>query len=165
MAYSNIKDGIKQIAPSFSLTEGATIYPPNGTVRDFSEPQTYIVTSQDGLWQKEYKVFVDTTNVKPQFSFEHWRIKEGTNGKKWYEFYEITDAGQEQPIWATANPVYAIIGSDDPFTHPTVSYDKGYIGKGVKLETKTTGAFGNGRSAYCRRKSFHRFIRYANSYT
>lgn len=142
MAYSNIKDGIKQIAPSFSLTEGATIYPPNGTVRDFSEPQTYIVTSQDGLWQKEYKVFVDTTNVKPQFSFEHWRIKEGTNGKKWYEFYEITDAGQEQPIWATANPVYAIIGSDDPFTHPTVSYDKGYIGKGVKLETKTTGAFG-----------------------
>lgn len=28
MAYSNIKDGIKQIAPSFSLTEGATIYPP-----------------------------------------------------------------------------------------------------------------------------------------
>lgn len=86
MAYSNIKDGIKQIAPSFSLTEGATIYPPNGTVRDFSEPQTYIVTSQDGLWQKEYKVFVDTTNVKPQFSFEHWRIKEGTNGKNGMNF-------------------------------------------------------------------------------
>lgn len=55
MAYSNIKDGIKQIAPSFSLTEGATIYPPNGTVRDFSEPQTYIVTSQDGLWQRSIK--------------------------------------------------------------------------------------------------------------
>lgn len=142
MAYSNIGDGIKQIAPSFTLTEGATIYPPDGTVRDFSEPQTYVVTSQDGLWKKEYKVYVDTTNVRPQFGFEHWRIKEGSNGKKWYEFYEITNAGQEQPIWATANPVYAIIGSDDPFTHPTVSYDQGYIGKGVKLETKTTGAFG-----------------------
>ena len=55
MAYSSIEDGIKQIAPSSSLTEGATIYPPNGTVLDFSEPQTYIVTSQDGQWEKNIK--------------------------------------------------------------------------------------------------------------
>lgn len=55
MAYSSIEDGIKQIAPSFSLTEGATIYPPNGTVLDFSEPQTYVVTSQDGQWEKNIK--------------------------------------------------------------------------------------------------------------
>ena len=141
MAYSSIEDGIKQIAPSFSLTEGATIYPPNGTVLDFSEPQTYVVTSQDGQWEKKYKVYVDTTNIKPRFSFEHWRIKEDPTGK-WYEFYELTDGGQEQPIWATANPVYAIIGKGGPDEHPTVSYDNGVLGEGVKLETKATGSLG-----------------------
>lgn len=141
MAYSSIGDDIKKIAPSFTLTEGATIDPPSGTELDFSSVQIYTVTSQDGQWKKEYKVYVDTTNIKPQFSFEHWRIAEGGYGK-WFEFYEITSAGQEQPIWATANPVYAIIGDANPLTHPTVSYDNGYRGKGVKLETKSTGVLG-----------------------
>lgn len=140
MAYSSTD--IKHIAPSFSLTEGATIYPPNDTEQDFSNAQTYTVTSQDKRWKKEYKVYVDTTNIKPQFSFEHWRIREGVGGK-WYEFYEMTSAGQEQPIWATANQVYALIAANsDPSMYPTVSIDEGYYGKGVKLETKPTGKLG-----------------------
>lgn len=39
-------------APKFVLTEGATIIPESGTELDFLNPQTYIVTSEDGLWEK-----------------------------------------------------------------------------------------------------------------
>ena len=38
---------ITQLAPQFTLTEGATITPESGTARDFSTPQTYVVTSED----------------------------------------------------------------------------------------------------------------------
>ena len=41
-----------KFAPEFVLTEGATIIPESGTELDFLNPQTYIVTSEDGLWEK-----------------------------------------------------------------------------------------------------------------
>lgn len=41
-------------APEFTLTPGATISPASGTERDFTTPQFYTVTSEDGNWKKEY---------------------------------------------------------------------------------------------------------------
>lgn len=43
-------------APEFTLTPGATISPRSGTERDFTTPQSYTVTSEDGNWKKEYQV-------------------------------------------------------------------------------------------------------------
>ena len=43
-------------SPEFTLTPGATISPASGTTRDFSEPQYYTVTSEDGIWKKRYEV-------------------------------------------------------------------------------------------------------------
>ena len=143
---------ITQFAPLFELTEGATIEPTSGTVRDFSTPQTYVVTSEDRQWKKEYTVYVDISNIKLDFSFEHWETTDpvGSIGKKWHEFYEISEQGQKQLIWATANRGYSLTGYDttererlsNPLIFPTVSYEMGYKGKGVKLETKDTGFFG-----------------------
>lgn len=135
---------ITTLAPDFTLTPGATIYPPKKTQRDFSTPQTYTVTSQDGVWKKEYTIYVDTSDINTRFSFEHWETIEGKNNKKWHGFYEITDQGQKQTIWATANAGYSLTNKNltDPLIYPTVSYELGYSGKGVKLETKSTGAFG-----------------------
>ena len=45
-------DKVKTLAPRFTLTQGATISPTSGTARNFSTPQTYVVTSEDGNWQK-----------------------------------------------------------------------------------------------------------------
>lgn len=56
-----VKDyiNVTALAPEFTLTEGATISPASGTVRDFTEPQKYETTSQDGLWHKTYTVYVE----------------------------------------------------------------------------------------------------------
>lgn len=142
---------ITQFAPLFELTEGATIEPTSGTARDFSTPQTYVVTSEDRQWKKEYTVYVDISDIKLDFSFKHWEIKEGAKGKQWHEFYEISTSGQKQSIWATANAGYALTGYitpeggrlTDPKIYPTVSEEVGVRGKCVKLETKPTGAFGD----------------------
>lgn len=142
---------ITHFAPMFTLTQGATIEPESNTKRDFSTPQTYTVTSQDKQWKKEYTVYVDISDIKLDFSFEHWEIIEGARGKKWHGFYEISEQEQKQSIWATANNGYALTGFvtpegeklTNPLIYPTISYEAGYAGKGVKLETKPTGAFGD----------------------
>ncbi|EXY64240.1 glycoside hydrolase xylanase family protein, partial [Bacteroides fragilis str. 3986 N(B)19] len=41
---------VTDLAPKFTLTPGATIIPESGSVLDFSVPQSYIVTSEDGKW-------------------------------------------------------------------------------------------------------------------
>lgn len=150
MAQSTID--ITRFAPQFELTDGATIEPESKTVRDFSTPQTYVVTSEDRQWKKVYTVYVDISDIKLNFSFEHWETTEpvGTIGKKWHEFYEISEQGQKQLIWATANNGYSLTGYvtpekerlSNPLIYPTVSYEIGYKGKGVKLETKDTGFWG-----------------------
>ena len=48
------KADITRLSPEFELTPGASINPPSGTERDFSDPQTYEVTSEDGQWKKVY---------------------------------------------------------------------------------------------------------------
>lgn len=153
MAQSTID--ITHFSPQFTLTEGAIIEPASGTARDFSTPQTYTVTSQDRQWKKTYTVFVDISDVKLDFNFEHWDIVAGARGKQWHEFYEISTSGQRQSIWATANAGYALTGYVTPegekltnaLIYPTVSIDDVYEGgnsvKAVKLETKPTGAFGD----------------------
>lgn len=143
---------ITNFAPEFTLTEGATIEPASGTPRNFTTPQTYVVTSEDGQWKKKYTVNVDISDIKFNFSFEHWDTTEpvGSIGKKWHEFYEISEQGQKQLIWATANNGYSLTGYvtpegkrlNDPSIYPTSSYELGKEGKGVKLVTRTTGIWG-----------------------
>ena len=48
---------IKSLAPIFTLSAGATCKPASGTTRDFSTPQTYAVTAEDGS-RKNYVVTV-----------------------------------------------------------------------------------------------------------
>ena len=70
-----VKDSvdIKSQSPQFTLTDGATISPASGTTLDFSKPQTYIVKSQDGNWQKPYTVEFTFSNMQTQYDFENIR--------------------------------------------------------------------------------------------
>jgi len=53
---------VTALAPTCTVFTGATIAPASGTSRDFSKPQTYTVTGQDGS-KKTYAVTVNKTAV------------------------------------------------------------------------------------------------------
>ena len=53
---------VTAMAPTFNVSPGATCVPPSGTVRNFSTPQHYIVTSAGGATTKDFTV---TVNLAP----------------------------------------------------------------------------------------------------
>ena len=136
------------IAPSFTLTPGASIYlddgagrvPGNGVVRDFSTPQTYTVVSEDGAWSKQYEVSFTYPQPIELCSFEHFAL-DATG--RYHVFYEIDKTGERHNYWDSGNGGYAIAGmAKRPEDYPTVSEPAGYRGNCVRLETRSTGGFG-----------------------
>ncbi|HOD35390.1 MAG TPA: beta-propeller fold lactonase family protein [Syntrophales bacterium] len=49
---------VTALAPTITVSPGATIDPASGVAQDFTTPQTYTVTAMDGVTQKTYKVTV-----------------------------------------------------------------------------------------------------------
>ena len=74
-----IDTDLSAMAPQFTLTPGASITPPSGTVRNFLTPQKYTVTSEDGEWQKTYTVYVIDNELKTVYNFE-----DTIGGQKYY---------------------------------------------------------------------------------
>ncbi len=133
------------LAPMFRITEGATISPESGSVHDFSGGQavTYTVTSQDGNWSRTYNVAFTTYNPISDFSFENYKLVDGANGGQYYVWSDLNPDGSEAGNWATGNPGFNLSSSSaKPEEYPSTVLDEGYEGKGVKLTTRSTGAFG-----------------------
>ncbi len=121
------------MAPIFTISEGATISPESGTVRDFSQGgQTYIVTSQQGeKWTREYTVKFTHPNPETEFHFENYSLNESGQ-------YYVWDGD-----WATANPGFSVAnGGTDPDKYPTVPDLNGVEGACVRLTTTSTGVWG-----------------------
>ncbi len=141
-----VKNGTDRstLAPEFTITPGATIEPPSGTVRDFTMPQTYIVTSEDRKWHKEYTVSASYITISLQYDFEHVRLEE-TNNSKFEVFYEVGIDGKETLTWASGNAGFALTGMaigkpTDVF--PTYQISDGKSGRAVAMTTRLTGPFG-----------------------
>ena len=140
------KADLTNLAPLFDITPGATITPANGSAHDFSQgPVTYTVTSESGEWSRKYQVgFKPITVIKRDtitFEFENFAINEANN-EKYYRWYETELDGSTLEYWASANAGFAIAkGSAAADEYPTVPAE-GYNGWGVKLITRSTGAFG-----------------------
>lgn len=146
------------LAPIFTLTPGATINPANGTVRDFSEPQTYTVTAEDGVWKKDYTVsfILPLLNYKQDFA----RTELGGSTSQYENFLFSQDVtpepggvagtGSHGPdiaylshIWASGNGGYAFTGmAKSPEDYPTFSSAESDGNTYARLETKATGSFG-----------------------
>lgn len=135
---------VGEFAPVFTLTEGASISPANGSVQDFSRgPVKYTVTSQDKQWTRVYHVsFAPANNDAREevlYAFEHVRLEQD----KYHHWYEIDSDGSELNIWANGNMGFSLTAGSAPASdYPTSSTDAGYRGKGVVLTTRSTGALG-----------------------
>lgn len=142
-----VKDyiNVTALAPEFTLTEGATISPASGTVRDFTEPQKYETTSQDGLWHKTYTVYVEKESTFAlKYGFEHVETAKGIKGT--YDvFYEVdpADPTKRTMTWASGNQGFGwTMMGQNPNTYPTFQSDNGVVGKCVEMITRATGTLG-----------------------
>lgn len=132
-------------APEFTLTPGATISPAGGTERDFTTPQYYTVTSQDGNWKKDYLVSYIIAGISTDYHFED--VDSVVTKIYTYDvFYDTDSVTGDRITWASGNAGFAMtgMGSKDRTSFPTSSTTDGKVGKAVKLETKETGTFGQG---------------------
>lgn len=133
---------LTSLSPEFTLTPGAMISPASGTERDFTTPQEYEVTSEDGRWKKRYTVEATTSGIKipPVLRFENVRM-EG----KYQIFYETNEEGTKMWEWASGNPGFNLTGVGKSCTdYPTYQSEDGYEGKCLTLTTRKTGSFGAG---------------------
>lgn len=141
----NYKRGadISALAPTFTLTPGATMAPASGSVHDFSGgPVAYTVTSESGEWQRTYQV-----SLRPypeyalKYSFENYALE--PSRKKYYEWLEVGDDGATSRLWATGNPGFALArGTAKAQDYPTIPLEEGLSGHGVQLTTRATGSLG-----------------------
>ena len=139
------KADLTALAPTFRITDGATISPASGSVHDFSKgPVIYTVTSEDKEWSRSYKVsfipVIRTSKDTLSFNFEDYHLD---SKDKYYIWCEKHEDGNMYDDWATGNAGYGLTnGSAGPEAYPSTVLDEGYEGKGVKLVTCSTGKFG-----------------------
>lgn len=139
------KAALTALAPTFRITDGATISPASGSVHDFSKgPVIYTVTSEDKEWSRSYKVsfipVIRTSKDTLSFNFEDYHLD---SKGKYYIWCEKHEDGNMYDDWATGNAGYGLTnGSAGPEAYPSTVLDEGYEGKGVKLVTCSTGKFG-----------------------
>ncbi len=130
------------LAIHFRLTPGATIVPANGSVQDFREgPVTYTVTSEDGQWQRVYKVnFKETMLPSSHYDFEDFEL---SNNSKYYVWFNKADDGTKENIWASGNEGFMIAKPNAPAAdYPTVPDENGFDGYCIRLTTRSTGTWG-----------------------
>ena len=77
--YVNGWEDLSHLAPKFHVTEGAKIEPESGTALNFTQPQSYTVTSQDGQWKKTYKVSFVSNDVATDYHSRHSRSIQPVN--------------------------------------------------------------------------------------
>ena len=142
-----------KFAPQFTLTPGATIEPESGTELDFFKPQQYTVTSEDKAWHKTYTVsFVVDNSILFSYSFENVEVIVTENPEgRFHKFFDyLPDTEERKEEWDSGNVGFntlaaTLVSADEELTpefYPTAQTPDGYIGKGVKMQTKATGPLG-----------------------
>ncbi|WP_368114104.1 PCMD domain-containing protein [Bacteroides sp. RTP21281st1_E4_RTP21281_210402] len=146
----------------FELPEGAEIEPVDAAANDhapkydFSNSKVPVtseqtleqyqrkfrVTSESRTTEAVYMITVIKSELPTEYHFEN--IEDGNN--KYHIFYEFNLQKAEMLQWASGNPGFNLTGMvRSPLDYITIQ-SQGYIGKGAKLETKSTGSFGAGVS-------------------
>lgn len=139
---------VSALSPEFTLSRGATVEPASGSTHDFTAgPVHYTVTSQDGKWQRHYRVSVVPTAFivadTLRFDFEHYELETVTKQQRYYVWHNTLADGTLGNDWSTANHGYGIsMSTAKPEDFPTTPLADGFDGAAVCLTTRDTGPFG-----------------------
>ena len=136
------RNALPKMAIHFRITAGATITPADGSLQDVSAgPVTYTVTSEDGKWQRTYKVdFREGVLPRNHYGFEDYEL---SSNQKYYLWYVMADDGTKNYLWSSGNEGFMIAKPNAPAEdYPTVPDENGYVGKCVRLTTCSTGSWG-----------------------
>jgi len=142
----NHTSDLTTIKPKFSLTPGATIKEVGNSVNSSTGGALrYIVTSEDGLWNRRY-----TINITPvvrtvvdtlKYDFENFELE--PSAQKYYIWHNEKGNGTFGNEWANGNPGFRLSrGTAQPDEYPTTPLANSYDGNGIKLTTCDTGPFG-----------------------
>ena len=80
---------VTKLAPEFTLTPGATISPESGVERDFTSPQEYVTTSQDGKWHRTYVVTVKKEEPPVELQFIKYGFENVKTESKFNRQYDV----------------------------------------------------------------------------
>ncbi len=139
ICYVKGETDLTTLAPTFVITDGAKISPESGTQRDFTTPQQYTVSSEDGNWQKMYVVNIISSDLTKKYHFDNFEIKE----EKYAEIYEVDTNGNKNMVWASGNNGFMFVAGNLPAEeYPTSSFSEGFINRAAKLLTCSTGPMG-----------------------
>ncbi len=134
------------LAPTFKLTPGATINPPSGSTHDFSAGNVrYTVTSEDGLWHRNYQVgFTPVTRAVKDtviYNFDNYELE--AKDHHYYIWHNELPDGTFGNNWATGNPGFQLsMGNAAPEEYPSVPLKDGFDGACIQLTTRSTGSLG-----------------------
>lgn len=120
----------KGVAPVISVSPGATLYPPSGTlIKPGEGKQQYTVTAENGSNSKTYTVEVSSAGLWT-FNFEQW--KQNPSDK-----YEYPVENDSLTLWSSGNAGVALSGvPKQSDAYPTRATNDGYLGtKAAELVT------------------------------
>lgn len=132
-----------QLAPMFTLSPGATISPSSETVRDFTNPQEYTVTSENKEWKKTYRVEVQTIgNTTRLLKYDFEDVEQPIQQQNFQSFIEV-EGTDTLRIWASGNAGFGITNAGAAYdAFPTYQGSEGRTGKCATLVTRSTGSMG-----------------------
>jgi len=93
---------LKALAPTFTLSPSAAAIPVSGTARDFTKPQTYAITAQNGS-TRTYTVTVVKSGKDSSFAWNKAQAGKWSDGGNW-----SSNAGAGTPPKATGQPDYIL---------------------------------------------------------
>lgn len=126
-------------SPIFILSPNATIDPINGTVRDYSNAQTAVVSAQDPKWKKTYTITFNVDELSTKYLFDHAEL---TDKDRYYRFYTTGSNGDKIYDWASGNSGYVTVaGNKSPNEYPTTIAEGRNGGLAAKMQTVYTSSF------------------------
>ncbi|WP_077155423.1 PCMD domain-containing protein [Bacteroides bouchesdurhonensis] len=130
---------LSTLIPTFTISKGAVVDKPSGVAQDFTSPVIYTVTSEDGIFKKQYTVSVGGKEIN--IKLDEWTtVNTETSGSNESFQTPIGKYGTSNPGLMQINDMFGQIGVT--FDYPVIPVE-GKEGKAAQVKTIYTFIYQN----------------------